>query len=313
MVMCSTMTLPEHMRFCLTAPLPTSVWVGDEQIVYTNEAFAQFLGAELHDAVLGRPAREGFGELWPVLEPLALRAPTVAEGVKLALPRGDVFATIALSRSSEGIVCTFIDTTEAVRTRRMISSLSHDLRAPLAPIVTTLGVMRLRGESEYVEALEGPVSHMTNLLDRLIEPARRPVEPARAPAPPPLEAARPKSRKRVLLVEDHDDTARSLRTALEVLGYEVAVAHDGPVALTVARAFHPDVALLDIGLPVMDGYELADRLRALRVATRELHVVAVTAHGAEAYIRRSQAAGFAEHRVKPVDLDRLERVVESLD
>jgi len=135
---------------------------------------------------------------------------------------------------------------------------------------------------------------------------------ARAVAPP-RDAVRQRSRKRVLIVEDNDDTARALKNALEVLGYDVALAHDGPVALTVARAFRPDVALLDIGLPVMDGYELANRLRAINVATRELHVVAVTAYGADAYKQRSQDAGFAEHLVKPVDLAKLERVVEALD
>jgi CheY-like chemotaxis protein len=140
-----------------------------------------------------------------------------------------------------------------------------------------------------------------------------PIESDVAIAPPRQVARPPKSRKRVLLVEDHDDAARSLKAALELLGYEVAVAHDGPVALTVARAFRPDVALLDIGLPVMDGYELANRLRSINVSTRELHVVAVTAYGTDEFKRRSRELGFAEHLVKPVDLARLERVVEALD
>jgi CheY-like chemotaxis protein len=140
-----------------------------------------------------------------------------------------------------------------------------------------------------------------------------PVDAEVVAAPAPRQTARPKNRKRVLLVEDHDDAARSLKAALELLGYEVAVAHDGPVALTVARAFRPDVALLDIGLPVMDGYELANRLRSINMSTRELHVVAVTAYGSDEFKRRSRELGFAEHLVKPVDLARLERVVESLD
>jgi signal transduction histidine kinase len=124
--------------------------------------------------------------------------------------------------------------------------------------------------------------------------------------------ARAKTRKRVLIVEDNDDTARALQKALETLGYEVALAHDGPVALTVARTFRPEVALLDIGLPVMDGYELANRLRAMNISARQLHVVAVTAYGADTYRQKSADAGFADHLVKPVDLAKLERVVEDL-
>ncbi|HSD90597.1 MAG TPA: ATP-binding protein [Kofleriaceae bacterium] len=128
----------------------------------------------------------------------------------------------------------------------------------------------------------------------------------------PVQAAEKRERKRVLLVEDNHDTAVALQRALESLGYKVALAHNGPVALTVARSFLPDVALVDIGLPVMDGWELANRLRELHVPSRKLHFIAVTARDQDADKRRSSDAGFADHLVKPIDLDRLERVVESL-
>jgi signal transduction histidine kinase/CheY-like chemotaxis protein len=121
-----------------------------------------------------------------------------------------------------------------------------------------------------------------------------------------------KSRKRVMLVEDNHDTAIALQRALELLGYQVAIAHNGPVALTVARAFQPDVALLDINLPVMDGWELSRRLRALLVPSRAVHFVAVTARDQEIDKQRSSEAGFADHLVKPIDLNKLERIVESL-
>ncbi|HTL37810.1 MAG TPA: hybrid sensor histidine kinase/response regulator [Kofleriaceae bacterium] len=121
-----------------------------------------------------------------------------------------------------------------------------------------------------------------------------------------------KSRKRVLLVEDNHDSASALQKALESLGYQVAVAHNGPVALTVARSFQPDVALLDINLPIMDGWELAKRLRELQVPARPLHFVAVTARDQEQDKQRSSEAGFVEHLVKPIDLNKLERLVESL-
>ena len=103
-----------------------------------------------------------------------------------------------------------------------------------------------------------------------------------------------------------------LKAALELLGYEAIVAHDGVAALDLFARDQPDVALLDIGLPVMDGYELAARLRALEDATRPLRLVAVTGYGQERDRSRAIAAGFDEHMVKPIALDRLERILEEL-
>jgi signal transduction histidine kinase/ActR/RegA family two-component response regulator len=134
----------------------------------------------------------------------------------------------------------------------------------------------------------------------------------RTPAVEVTAAATKKARKRVLLVEDNHDAAIALQHALELLGYQVALAHNGPVALTVAKAFQPDVALLDINLPVMDGWELSKRLRELRVPSRELHFVAVTARDQEQDRQKSAEAGFVDHLVKPIDLGKLERVVENL-
>jgi CheY-like chemotaxis protein/nitrogen-specific signal transduction histidine kinase len=131
-------------------------------------------------------------------------------------------------------------------------------------------------------------------------------------APPPPTATVPASRRRLLLVEDNDDSARALKNALEQLGYVVALAHDGPVALNVARSFEPDVVLMDIGLPVMDGWELAKRLRELRGAAYEAPVVAVTAFDRDVDKQRSADAGFADHLVKPIDLAKLQQVVERL-
>ncbi len=122
----------------------------------------------------------------------------------------------------------------------------------------------------------------------------------------------PASRRRLLLVEDNDDSARALKSALEQLGYVVALAHNGPVALNVARSFEPDVVLMDIGLPVMDGWELARRLREVRGGTQDTPVVAVTAFDRDVDKQRSTEAGFVEHLVKPIDLAKLQEVVESL-
>jgi len=117
--------------------------------------------------------------------------------------------------------------------------------------------------------------------------------------------------RRILVVDDNDDAAAMLKQALEELGYRVEVAHDGPTALRTAESFDPEIALLDIGLPVMDGYELAQRLRALKKSP-PLHLVAVTGYGQDSDRKRSAEAGFELHLVKPVDLRNLERVVRNL-
>jgi CheY-like chemotaxis protein len=115
--------------------------------------------------------------------------------------------------------------------------------------------------------------------------------------------------RRVLVVDDNDDAAGLLKAALEENGYTVSVAEDGPSALRAARRFHPDIALLDIGLPVMDGYELGRRLREQEAEPQRLRLVALTGYGLQADRERSLAAGFDHHLVLPVDLDALLRVV----
>ena len=118
--------------------------------------------------------------------------------------------------------------------------------------------------------------------------------------------------KRILLVEDHHETATSLKLALEDLGYVVALAHNGPVALQVAKDFAPDVCLLDIVLPVMDGYELLRRMRESQAAEHQVHYIAVTGHGMQFDRKRSLAAGCVEHMLKPVRVHALVRVIEEI-
>lgn len=112
-------------------------------------------------------------------------------------------------------------------------------------------------------------------------------------------------RARILVVEGNDESARMLKMLLEHR-YEVALAHDGPVALSLAHSFPPDAVVTEIVLPVMDGYELARRLRA--AMRPDLPFVAVT--GARVEMRRSLEAGFAEHLVKPIDQATLERALD---
>jgi CheY-like chemotaxis protein len=109
---------------------------------------------------------------------------------------------------------------------------------------------------------------------------------------------------RALVVDDNQDAAEMLSEALAMKGYETRVAHDGPAALRICEQFRPAIALLDIGLPVMDGYELAGRLRKIS-GMKQLRLIAVTGYGQEADRQRSRAAGFDQRLVKPIDLEAL--------
>jgi signal transduction histidine kinase len=136
---------------------------------------------------------------------------------------------------------------------------------------------------------------------------------ATAPTPGgrPAPAAPPSSGVRVLVVDDNEDAADLLAEALRARGHEAHVAFDGPSALAAVDAVRPRVALLDLGLPVMDGYELARRLRGWAGAEK-VGLVAVTGYGQDPDRRASALAGFDVHLVKPVDLDAVCEVVERL-
>jgi two-component system CheB/CheR fusion protein len=115
------------------------------------------------------------------------------------------------------------------------------------------------------------------------------------------DAASPRAlSRRVLVVDDNVDAADSIALLLRLGGHEVRVAHDGPTALLIARAFRPQVVFLDIGMPGMDGYEVARRLRR-EPGPQPALLVALTGWGHDEDRRRSQEAGFDHHLVKPVD------------
>lgn len=110
---------------------------------------------------------------------------------------------------------------------------------------------------------------------------------------------------RVLIVDDNEDGAEMLSIILSQKGYDTRVAHDAPRALEIAAQFKPVTAFIDIGLPVMDGYELAERLRATP-ALAGIRLIALTGYGQESDRRRGREAGFDEHLVKPVDITAVE-------
>jgi len=116
---------------------------------------------------------------------------------------------------------------------------------------------------------------------------------------------------RVLIVDDSADTAQSVAELARSWGHEVAVAQDGPTALEVVTRFRPDIALVDIGLPRMNGYELAQRLRQIP-GMETARLVAITGYGSEQDRRAAQEAGFSLHLTKPVDPDRLKKLLATL-
>jgi len=123
-------------------------------------------------------------------------------------------------------------------------------------------------------------------------------------------ATRP-ARRRVLVVDDNVDSARSMAELLRMLGHEVDQAYEGPAALETARTRFPDLVLLDIGMAGMSGHEVARRIRA-EPALAGTTLIALTGYGSAEDRRESSAAGFDGHLVKPIDFEALQRIIEGL-
>jgi CheY-like chemotaxis protein len=115
--------------------------------------------------------------------------------------------------------------------------------------------------------------------------------------------------KRILIVEDNPDTADSLAALLETYGHSVSVACTGPEGLAAALASTPEIAIVDIGLPDMDGHELARQLRE-QLNGADCLLIAATAYSRDEDIARSVAAGFDAHFVKPVPLVRFLQLID---
>jgi CheY-like chemotaxis protein len=120
------------------------------------------------------------------------------------------------------------------------------------------------------------------------------------------------SARRVLIVDDQQDTAELVAMVLGEHGHEVKVAHDGETALSVAIEFRPQVALLDIGLPVMDGLKLAALMRATP-GLADCRLIAVSGYCTEQDRARSRSAGFHSHLAKPVGIDALLLAISSCE
>jgi two-component system CheB/CheR fusion protein len=134
-----------------------------------------------------------------------------------------------------------------------------------------------------------------------------------APSEPADNLRQPTSstaKKRILVVEDNVDSAAALAAMLRLMGHESHVAHDGDEGIQKFGEVKPGVVLLDIGLPRISGYEVAERLRA---GNPQLRLIALTGYGSDADRERARHAGFDDHLVKPVDFDALERMLAEQD
>ena len=130
-------------------------------------------------------------------------------------------------------------------------------------------------------------------------------EPSVPRLKPELTAQRP---MRVLVVDDNEDLARGLAKLLEIHGHHVRIAFDGPSGVDQAKEWHPEFVILDIGLPGMDGFQVASLLRQSE-DTKHAVIVAISGYGQEEDRNRSRQAGFDHHLVKPINSDELAKIM----
>ncbi len=172
-----------------------------------------------------------------------------------------------------------------------------------------IGLALVKGLTELhggtIEARSAGLGHGSEFTLRLPLSPLRPGESPRAADPAP-----PAARSRILIADDNRDAADSLSMLLELAGHEVRVAHHGRAALSLAQAFRPDVALLDIGMPDLSGYEVAQELRR-EPWGRGIQLIALTGWGQEKDRQQALEAGFNQHLTKPIDPDQLEALISS--
>jgi len=142
---------------------------------------------------------------------------------------------------------------------------------------------------------------------------RLPLDRRRSDRAPSVAAVAPRIREpqRILVVDDNRDAADTLADLLQMIGADVRVAYDGTAALEAIGAFRPSVVMLDLGMPGMDGYEVARHIRALP-GSGDTTLIALTGRGDASDRQRTQEAGFRHHLVKPVGIDALQAVLASL-
>jgi CheY-like chemotaxis protein len=261
---------------------------------------------------------QGSGRLLGVLA-FASRAKDTLAADQLA-----VLETISRHAAAARERLMLIGELRAVEARQdaFLATLAHELRNPLAPIRNALEIMRVnaREQSAVANAARTMIERQLEQLVRLVDDAQRTglgrvAEPqtrlrATMPrTPPPGSGSEAHATaRRVLVADDNRDSAESLGMLLRLMGNDVRIVYDGMAAVSEAEAFRPDVILLDIGMPNLDGYEAARRIREQPWSEGAL-LVALTGWGNAEDKRRASEAGFDRHFTKPIHPSELRRLL----
>jgi CheY-like chemotaxis protein len=224
---------------------------------------------------------------------------------------------------------------EAGERAEVLAHVAHEIRSSLGAISMTVQWIRSHGGvvgEREISILERQTNQIAAMVDRLVGEgptqtsassslAGRDDDRAtdlastqsttHAPTIERRSGSASKPRLRIMVVDDHVNAAAVLCMALEDLGYETTSLHDGPSALQSFATFRPDVVLLDIGLPGIDGHEVARRLRGIpEFGSRP--IIAVSGRAAPAAHKQTSASAFTRHLVKPVDLKELQAMLEAV-
>jgi CheY-like chemotaxis protein len=192
-----------------------------------------------------------------------------------------------------------------------LSVLAHELRNPLAALRSASDFLSLEPSSDpnvqrAGRVIRDQVTQLVRVTDEWLDGRG-----ARDPEPDSRGQPRRRSKLGILVVDDNKDAVEMLTLLLETMGHAVHAAFDGRQAITAAAEHSPDLILLDIGLPELDGYEACRRIRA-QGADRPPIIVAVTGWGLDQDKQRARDAGFDRHVTKPIDVAALRSLIDSL-
>jgi CheY-like chemotaxis protein len=293
-------------------PEPMLLVGTDGGILAANQAFARQLGRPAED-FLGTPLSLLITDSWSAVTDylqrcarsdrllagsLTLRHPN---GATLEFRAGGAGYSSGESRPVSGAApCVLLRLEARADSAGFLAVLAHELRNPLAPIRNALEVMRVSaGDQAVTTAARSMIERQLQQLVRLIDSLT--AKPAAATAAPEGPGRKPPMlRTRILVADDNRDAAQSLAFMLEIEGHDVRTAHDGLEAIQIGESFRPQVVLLDIGMPRLDGYATAREVRG-RSWGISVCLVALTGWGQEEDRRRAEEAGFDRYLVKPVD------------
>jgi CheY-like chemotaxis protein len=211
------------------------------------------------------------------------------------------------------------------RREAFFGRLAQELRAPIVPLRNSVSVLKLTTNDprslRALQLMERQLTRLARMVDELVRggtdgsgkwsAGSQPEPGAAVTSETESAAAICDDLPRILIVDDNRDAAESLGLLLQMLGASVLVADDGPSAIRAVGAFRPGVVMLDLGMPGMDGFEVASRIRE-REDWNGITLIALTGWGQESDRKFIEAAGFAHHVVKPAEIGALQTLLASL-